>query len=65
MLLVCSSRRAQSCDQARAFDRKAGMVSVQTSVLPLAKSHGAINEDLGKPGSYTNTVDRFIGGLVK
>ncbi|WP_170975867.1 alpha/beta hydrolase fold domain-containing protein [Rhizobium sp. FY34] len=65
MLLVCSSRRAQSCDQARAFDRKAGTVGVQTEVLPLAKSHGAINEELGEPGPYTDAVDRFIGGLVK
>lgn len=65
MLLVCSSRRAESCNQARGFDRKAGTIGVSAEVLPLDKSHGAINEDLGTPGAYTQTVDRFIRGLTQ
>ncbi|MCJ9749125.1 alpha/beta hydrolase [Neorhizobium sp. BETTINA12A] len=65
MLLVCSSTRRTSCAQAEGFEARAGTVGVRTGVLPVAKSHSAINEDLGKPGSYTQTVDRFIQGLVQ
>jgi acetyl esterase/lipase len=60
MLLVCSSKRQESCPQAEAFDSKAQEVGVLAEVLPVDKGHRAINEDLGKPGSYTAEVDRFV-----
>lgn len=65
MLLVCSSKRHESCPQAEAFDSKAKVVGVRAEVLPVAKGHRAINEDLGKPGSYTATVDRFVEAVTK
>lgn len=63
MLLVCSSMRRTSCDQAEGFEAKARSVGVPATVLPIAKSHSAINEDLGTPGSYTAAVDRFVQGV--
>lgn len=65
MLLVCSSTRRTSCAQAEGFEARARTVGVRATVLPVAKSHSAINEDLGKPGSYTVAVDRFVQGVVQ
>jgi len=64
MLLICSSRRRESCDQAEDFKNIANGIAVSAHVLPLSKSHAAINEDLGKPGAYTDTVDRFIQAAI-
>jgi hypothetical protein len=65
MLLVCSSPRRASCAQAEDFEARARTVGVHAAVLPMAKSHFAINEDLGKPGSYAAAVDRFAQRMVK
>ncbi|MBP1861642.1 alpha/beta hydrolase fold domain-containing protein [Rhizobium herbae] len=65
MLLVCSSTRRTSCAQAEGFEAGARTVGVHAAVLPVAKSHSAINEDLGKPGSYTAAVDRFVQRVVQ
>jgi len=65
MLLVCSSTRRESCAQAEDFEARARTVGVHAAVLPMAKSHFAINEDLGKPGSYAAAVDRFAQRMVK
>lgn len=64
MLLVCSSRRRESCGQAEGFEDRARAIGVSAEVLPVAKSHAAINEDLGKPGAYTAAVDRFVQSLI-
>ncbi len=63
ILLVCSTERASSCDQARGFATAARRVGVRAEVLPEALSHGEINDKLGLPGAYTNAVDRFIASL--
>lgn len=60
MLLVCSSRRSDSCPQAGKLANKARSLGLSVGVSPVDKSHGAINEDLGKPGAYTAAVDLFI-----
>jgi len=57
VLLVCSSLRRVSCEQARAFARKAGNMA---EVLPVALRHGDINARLGVPGIYTDDVDAFL-----
>ncbi|MGF9563960.1 alpha/beta hydrolase [Neorhizobium sp. JUb45] len=57
VLLVCSSLRRVSCDQARAFAQKAGP---KAEVLPVALRHGDINARLGTPGIYTADVDAFL-----
>lgn len=63
MLLVCSTRRAESCDQARSFSVRVHMLGGRADVLDVAKSHGDINADLGRPGDYTMAIDRFFSNL--
>jgi acetyl esterase/lipase len=63
ILLVCSTERASSCDQARGFASAAHRLRVRAEVLPEALSHGEINDKLGLPGAYTDAVDRFIASL--
>lgn len=60
MLLVCSSLRKISCDQAEAFAKKAGG---RQKVLPVAMRHGEINIDLGKDSAYTRDVDTFLASV--
>jgi acetyl esterase/lipase len=63
MLAVCSSRRSDSCDQARAFATRANAMGVHTTVLPEDLSHGDINGDLGERSAYTAAVDQFLDAL--
>ncbi|GGY19150.1 hypothetical protein GCM10008098_09230 [Rhodanobacter panaciterrae] len=60
MLLVCSSRRSNSCPQADAFAAKAIALGSRATVLPVDKTHMEINQQLGTPGSYTDAVDSFL-----
>ena len=63
VLAVCSSRRTESCDQARAFVAHASQLQVRAQVLPQDLSHGDINEQLGLPGDYTTAVEGFLSSL--
>lgn len=63
MLAVCSSRRDDSCTQARGFVAKANGLGVRAQVLPQDLSHGDINKTLGLPGAYTDAVERFMASL--
>jgi acetyl esterase/lipase len=64
MLLVCSTTRPDKpCDQADAFAAKAAALGVRAEVSGQALSHGEINHNLGLPGAYTDTVDRFMRSL--
>ena len=63
MLLVCSSKRSNSCPNARAFVAKAASLGARVSELPEDLTHAQINERLGLPGAYTDAVDEFIGSL--
>jgi len=63
ILAVCSSRRDNSCPQARAFVAKARSFGTQAEVLPLDKSHGEINAQLGEDPDYTASVERFLTRL--
>lgn len=63
MLLACSSRRSDSCPQAKAFAAKAISLGGRVTVLPLDLTHSEINEQLGTPGSYTDAVDAFTHSL--
>ncbi len=65
MLIVCSSRRVDSCRQGRDLAEKAGTLGVHMQVLPEDLSHGQINHELGLPSAYTEAVARFIDALVK
>ncbi len=64
-LLVCSTRRRDSCPAARKFSRAAGAAGDSVSVLPVALSHGKINADLGKPSAYTEAVDTWIAARIR
>lgn len=63
LLLVCSSRRRESCRAAKRLAAKATSVGVRAEVLPLAKSHAAIDAELGAPGAYTEAVETFMRTL--
>jgi acetyl esterase/lipase len=65
MLLVCSSLRRDSCPAATRFAAKATSFGVRAEVVPVAKSHAAIDAELGAPGDYTEAVERFLRTLVK
>ena len=60
MLMVCSSRREDSCPPAREFAAKASGLGGRVSVLPIALSHAEINDQLGLRGEYTDAVDEFL-----
>jgi arylformamidase len=66
MLLVCSSRRPLACAQAEAFAATARELGGRVEVLPVDLSHGDLNDQLGRPGAYTDAVDAFLrsAGLV-
>jgi acetyl esterase/lipase len=55
MLLVCSSLRRGSC--------AAATLKVRAEVLPVPKSHAAIDAELGAPGEYTDAVEAFLRTL--
>ncbi len=63
MLLVCSSRRADAVEQARAFAAKAQGFGGTVRVWALDLSHGEINEQAGLPGAYTEGIDAFMGSV--
>lgn len=65
MLLVCSSRREVSCGQARGFAGKATRLGGDVQVLPIDLSHGGINNDLGQPSAYTESVEAFLHRLAR
>ncbi|MEN6586272.1 MAG: alpha/beta hydrolase [Sulfuricella sp.] len=63
MLLVCSTRRDDSCSQARPFVAKAASLGTSASVLEQDLSHQDINQRLGMEGSYTAAVESFMASL--
>jgi acetyl esterase/lipase len=60
LLLVCSSRRRDSCAQAEAFAARARSLASEASVLPLDKTHAQIDSRLGSDSAYTSAVDIFL-----
>src|SRR5574343_827971 len=63
MLAICSSRRENACPQAKAFAGKAVGLGSRVEVLPLDKTHGEINAQLGSDPAYTAAVDDFLKQL--
>lgn len=60
MLLVCSSRRADSCAMAREFARQAHTMGGRVTTLEVDMTHREINALLGDRGAYTEAVDQFM-----
>jgi hypothetical protein len=63
LLAVCSTRRSDSCAQARQFVSRATALGVRASVLGQDLSHRDINQQLGLESGYTRAVESFMGGL--
>jgi arylformamidase len=59
-LLVCSSKRDDSCPQAQGFASKISAVGGQATVVQQALSHMEINKQLGTAGGYTDAVESFL-----
>ena len=62
-LAVCSSKRQDSCPQARRFVAKADSFGTRTQLLEEDKTHEQINKDLGVDVAYTAQVDAFLRSL--
>ena len=60
LLAVCSSGRDDVCRQAEAFAAQANALGGRVEVLPVDLAHGEINDQLGRPGAYTDSVERFL-----
>lgn len=65
MMLVCSTRRTESCMQARRFAAAGKEHGATLQVLEQDMSHGEINGEMGAPGPYTQAVDAFIEQVLK
>ena len=63
-LVVCSSRRGDSCRQAKGFAARAASLGVRARVLEEDLSHQDINRQLGSPGAYTDAVEAFLATLT-
>ena len=63
MLLVCSSRRSDSCPAARRFAAKAVSLGGRATVLPVELGHGEINNELGRSPGYTASIEEFLRTL--
>jgi arylformamidase len=63
VLAVCSTRRTDSCPQARRFAEKAKSLNATVTVLEKEFSHGEINARLGEDTTYTTEVERFLARL--
>jgi arylformamidase len=62
-LLVCSTRRQDSCPQGEAFAARARGLALRAETLAWDFSHAGINEQLGLHAGYTAAVDRFLASL--
>ena len=60
VLLVCSTQRRHSCDEAATFADAARALGTNVTLLPENLSHGQINKSLGQNSAYTDAVDEFI-----
>jgi acetyl esterase/lipase len=63
LLLVCSTRREDSCGAARAFADKAVAAGGRAEVVPVELNHGQINSELGRASPYTEAVQKFMQSL--
>lgn len=66
LLAVCSTKRPDDpCSQAYGYAAKATSMLARVQVLEQPLSHGDINTQLGKPGAYTDAVEKFLLSLSR
>lgn len=63
MLLVCSTKRADSCPPAEAFAAKVQALHGRATVAPVDMTHAEINQLAGTEGAYTATIDTFLKSI--
>lgn len=63
MLIVCSSKRDDSCPNAKRYRDKAVSFRTRVELLPVDLTHREINVTLGESGSYTQAIERFLQSL--
>jgi len=63
VLAVCSTRREDSCAQAKQFVAQATRLGVRAASLGEDLSHAEINGQLGQEGAYTRAVEDFMASL--
>lgn len=63
VLAVCSSKREDSCLDAKHYADKATSLGMNASVLPENLTHREINENLGLRSVYPRSVDAFFTTL--
>lgn len=62
-LAVCSTRRQDSCPQARNFVAKATALHMRAQEQGEDLSHRGIDVELGKPNAYTRQLESFMATL--
>jgi len=60
---VCSSNRVASCGTNQSYAAKSTELGTRAETLGEPLSHGEINAELGKPGTYTDAVEAFMASL--
>ena len=63
MMLVCSTKRADSCPQARSFADKVNALGGKATVLPVDLTHADVNKKLGESSAYTDAVEAFLRSI--
>lgn len=64
MLLVCSTlREDRPCEDSKLFMSKGLAMGLRIEMSEQPLNHGEINNDLGKPGGYTERVEQFMRSL--
>jgi arylformamidase len=64
LLAVCSRRGASACAQAEAFAARAKRVGARVEVQPVDLGHLELHRQLGLPGPYSDSVERWISSIL-
>ncbi|MDE2605750.1 MAG: alpha/beta hydrolase [Burkholderiales bacterium] len=64
ILAVCSSLRRDSCPRAEELRATAARLGRPVQVQGVAKTHAQVDHDLGLPGPYSDSVDRWISSIL-
>lgn len=60
---ICSDMIRDSCPGNVAFAEQSRKLGLRAEILPEKLRHGPINEELGRPGAYTDAVETFMASL--
>jgi acetyl esterase/lipase len=64
ILLACSTTRPDKpCKQSDTFKKKIESVGGRAEVLPADFGHGKMNNEVGRPGTYTEAIQKFLTSI--